>query len=490
VGVQPLTTADPRSVDRYRLLGRLGAGGMGRVFLALAPGGGLVAVKLVHQQFADDDRFRRRFRTEVDAACSVDGAWTAAVVDAGPGAPVPWLATAYVPGPTLDSAVRRFGPLSEDVVLGLAAGLTAALREIHRAGLIHRDLKPGNVLLAADGPRVIDFGITRAVEDARGVTATGFVIGSPGFTAPEHVQGREPTTAADVFSLGATLFFAATGREPFREASTAATLFRVVHGEADLQLLPSRLRALIGACLAKEPRQRPTAERLLDMIGVQPARGAWLPQPLRDLIHRQGADAAALRAAAHAAPPRPTLVAPVPSPRPRPPRRGLWTGVAVGLALVTGTVGVALSGATGGLGRTTAAATTSTTTTTTTTPPPVADERPVSRPSLEQMTVPMALIGTWSGTVVPKDSDGTPQAVRVTLVDGAHGERVGRLTTTRTGCTADLVLRSVRIGKITVEPDGDDCGTGASTVLELKDGQVRHRSSDPRWEGTLRRVPG
>ncbi|WP_199442364.1 serine/threonine-protein kinase [Umezawaea beigongshangensis] len=486
--MQPLTTADPRSVDRYRVLGRLGAGGMGRVLLALAPDGGLVAVKLVHQQFADDDRFRRRFRTEVAAACSVDGAWTAAVVDAGPAAPVPWLATAYVPGPTLDSAVRRFGPLGEDVVLGLAAGLTAALREIHRAGLIHRDLKPGNVLLAADGPRVIDFGITRAVEESRGVTATGFVIGSPGFAAPEHVQGRELTIAADVFSLGATLFFAATGREPFREASTAATLFRLVHGEADLQLLPSRLRAVIGACLAKEPEQRPTTERLLGLIGVQPARGAWLPQPLRDLIRRQGADAAALRAAAH--PPRPTLIAPVPSPRRRSPRRGLWTGAAVALALVTGTAGVALTGVPGGLGRTTAEATTGTTTPGATTTPPVADERPVTRPSLEQMTVPMGLIGTWSGTVVPDGSGGTPQAIRITLVDGAHGERVGRLTTTRTGCTVDLVLRSVRVGRITVEPDGDDCGTGTSTVLELRDGQVRHRSSDPLWEGTLRRVPG
>ncbi|MFD0055858.1 LamG-like jellyroll fold domain-containing protein [Streptomyces sp. NPDC127168] len=258
---------DPRSVGEYRLLGRLGVGGMGRVFLGRSPGGRLVAVKVVHAELLRRPEFRDRFRREVQAARMVSGAFTAPVVDADPDAPLPWLVTSYIAGPSLERAVADQGPFDPRAVLALAAGLAEALVSIHAAHLVHRDLKPSNVLLAEDGPRVIDFGIVRSV-DADSITGTGHMAGSPGFMSPEQVNGDEVTWASDVFCLGAVLAFAATGANPFGGGPTPALLYRVVHNAPDVDpVTDPALRALIADCLAKDPARRPTPREILARIG-------------------------------------------------------------------------------------------------------------------------------------------------------------------------------------------------------------------------------
>jgi serine/threonine protein kinase len=220
-----------------------------------------------------------RFSREVAAARRVSGLFTAAVVDADADGPVPWLATAYVPGPSLSDAVRRHGALPAASVLALAAGLAEGLAAIHAAGLIHRDLKPSNVLLAEDGPRVIDFGISRAAE-ATALTHADLVIGSPGFMSPEQAEGRETGAPSDVFSFGAVLAFAATGAGPFGAGSTAALVYRVVHGSPDLHQVPAEVRSLAERCLAKDPSQRPTTTELLAELDGADLAAGWLPAPI------------------------------------------------------------------------------------------------------------------------------------------------------------------------------------------------------------------
>jgi serine/threonine protein kinase len=277
--VRPLQPADPQVIGPYRLLGQLGGGGMGQVFLGLSAGGRLVAVKVIRAELAADPEFRARFRREIAAAHKVSGLFTAAVVDADVDGPVPWLATAYVAGPSLAQAVSEHGPLPVASVLALAAGLAESLTAIHAAGVVHRDLKPSNVLLAVDGPRVIDFGISRAAE-ATSMTRAGFVMGSPGFMSPEQAEGRDVGPPSDMFSLGAVLAFAAAGDGPFGGGSTAALVYRVVHSPAGLDHVPDEVRPLAERCLAKDPSHRPTAAELLAGIGaVQPAAG-WLPEPI------------------------------------------------------------------------------------------------------------------------------------------------------------------------------------------------------------------
>jgi Protein kinase domain len=277
--VQELQGGDPRRIGPYRLAGRLGAGGMGMVFAARSAGGRAVAVKVIRAELAGDPEFRVRFSREVAAARSVSGLFTAPVVDADVDGPVPWLATAYVPGPSLSDAVREHGPLPAASVLALAAGLAEGLNAIHAAGLIHRDLKPSNVLLAEDGPRIIDFGISRAAE-ATALTHADLVIGSPGFMSPEQAEGRETGPPSDVFSFGAVLAFAATGRGPFGAGSTAALVYRVVHGPPDLDGVPAEVRPLAGRCLAKDPSQRPTTARLLAELDGAGLAAGWLPMPI------------------------------------------------------------------------------------------------------------------------------------------------------------------------------------------------------------------
>jgi outer membrane protein assembly factor BamB len=293
----PLTADDPRQVGEFRLHARLGAGGMGRVFLGHSPGGRAVAVKVVHPHLARDTAFVDRFRREVDAAQAVNGSYAAPVVAAGPDDDPPWLATAYVSGPSLQEVVTAQsisgGPLPEGAVLKLAAGLAEALRAIHDCGLVHRDLKPGNVLLADDGPRVIDFGIARAL-DGTVLTSAESVLGTPSFMSPEQAEGLPAGPPSDVFSLGGVLYFAATGENPFGTGHPAVMLYRIVHAEPDLDRLPPRLRDLIAACMAKDPERRPTPEELsaalMDVVPPGDSPAAFWPAPVARLIrdHQAG----------------------------------------------------------------------------------------------------------------------------------------------------------------------------------------------------------
>ncbi|MFI1161793.1 PQQ-binding-like beta-propeller repeat protein [Streptomyces sioyaensis] len=256
----------PEYAGQYRLEARLGSGGMGVVHLARSSSGLTLAVKVVHAEFAQDPEFRGRFRQEVAAARRVSGAFTAPVVDADPDAELPWMATLHIPGPSLSDHVKRNGPMVPGEVRQLAAGLAEALRDIHRAGVVHRDLKPGNVLLAADGPKVIDFGISRP-SDSEMRTETGKLIGTPPFMAPEQFQRpREVGPAADVFALGSVLVHAATGRGPFDSESPYLVAYQVVHDEADLAGVPEELAPLIEGCLAKDPADRPTPDALMELL--------------------------------------------------------------------------------------------------------------------------------------------------------------------------------------------------------------------------------
>lgn len=297
---QPLTLddRDPRQLGRFRVLGLLGEGGMSRVFLGCSANGQVVAIKVIRTVYAGDPEFRARFSHEAAAVAKVSGRYTAQVVDADTGGAVPWLAVAYVAGPSLAEASTAVGgPLPLPSVRRLGLGLAEALQAIHAAGVVHRDLKPSNVLLAADGPRVIDFGIARAAEGTQ-LTRTGMIVGSPGFMAPEQVTGAAVGPATDVFALGAVLAFAATGNCPFGEGRTEALAYRVVHGEPMLDDLPSSLREVVTACLAKDPRQRPDPSRVIASLTALPtaesqAGGSWIPDPVGGLIHQHQAVASA-----------------------------------------------------------------------------------------------------------------------------------------------------------------------------------------------------
>ena len=281
--VKTLQPGDPQRVGRYQLLGRLGAGGMGQVFLGQSPGGRLVAVKLIRAELAADPEFRARFAREVAAARHVSGIFTAPVVDADPDAPQPWLVTAYVPGPSLADAVDGQGPLPLSSVLTLAAGLAEGLGAIHAEGMVHRDLKPSNVLLASDGPRIIDFGISRAA-DATALTRADLVIGSPGFMSPEQALGQDVGPASDIFSLGAVLAFASLGEGPFGGGTATALLYRVVHDRPATANLTGRIRPVVERCLAKDPRARPTTDQLLTELGAVESAVNWLPQPVAETL--------------------------------------------------------------------------------------------------------------------------------------------------------------------------------------------------------------
>ncbi|MFJ8430669.1 serine/threonine-protein kinase [Kitasatospora sp. NPDC094019] len=289
---QELTPDDPREVGGYRLYARLGAGGMGRVYLSYTPGGRPVALKVVRPELAEDPEFRARFAQEVASARRIHGLFTAQLVDAGVDAATPWLATTYVPGPSLQQVVQRFGPLPERTVLLLIAGIAEALQAIHATGVVHRDLKPANVLIAPDGPRVIDFGIARAA-DAGALTGTGLRIGSPAYMAPEQATGRPATPATDVYALGALAVQVATGAPPFGDGPDPATLYRTVHEEPDLGAVPEGLRGLLLGCLAKRPEDRPTTAEVIAAVREHPAVAGhlrfgedWLPHPLTSQITR------------------------------------------------------------------------------------------------------------------------------------------------------------------------------------------------------------
>lgn len=287
--MHPLDPGEPTAIGPYRLLGRLGSGGMGRVYLGRSSGGRTVAVKVVHPHFALDEEFRARFRREVDAARRVGGDWTAPVLDADPEAAVPWVATGYAAGPSLAEAVRDLSPLPTHSVRVLVAGLAEALTHVHGLGLVHRDVKPSNVLLTMDGPRLIDFGIARATDGTASLTSTGVSVGSPGYMSPEQILGMGVAGSADVFSLGAVLVFAATGVSPFPGDSSASLLYKVVE-EPELGPLEGDLRELAQRCLAKDPGARPAPEEIARRLAPSGADGlvaaGWLPGPLVERVSR------------------------------------------------------------------------------------------------------------------------------------------------------------------------------------------------------------
>ncbi|MEV2279446.1 WD40 repeat domain-containing serine/threonine protein kinase [Nocardiopsis sp. NPDC049922] len=292
--MEPLDPDDPRELGRYRLLRRIGEGGMGIVFLAIptdGDGDDLAAVKAIRPEYAGDGEFRARFTSEVDLARRVRGPYTARVLDADTDSPTPWLATEYVPGPALHQAVRENGPFPEKSLLALAAGLTEALSAIHSVGLIHRDLKPSNVLLASRGPQVIDFGIARAT-DATALTRTGQTLGTPAYMSPEQATGADLDVRSDLFAFGGVLLFAATGRAPFGTGDPAALLYRVVNQPPDLNELPETLVPLVTACLAKNPDDRPdldtvTAQLINTVLPRNEDAHAteWLPKAIATTIH-------------------------------------------------------------------------------------------------------------------------------------------------------------------------------------------------------------
>lgn len=290
--MRPLRPADPSAIAGYRLLGRLGSGGMGVVYLARTAGGGLAALKLILAEHAADPGFRERFRREARVAERITGRWVVRVLGSDPEARAPWLATEFVPGPSLAEAVGLHGALPEPTVRALGARLADALTGMHEAGLVHRDVKPGNVLLALDGPRLIDFGIARSA-GATALTATDAMIGTPGYLAPEQarVTGTDEVgPPSDVFSLGCVLAYAATGRRPFGTGGVAAVVYRTVHEEPDLDDVPRALLPLVTACLAKDPADRPTAAEVRASLG--PADGSaddWLPPGLPALIAERSA---------------------------------------------------------------------------------------------------------------------------------------------------------------------------------------------------------
>ncbi|MYQ39764.1 Serine/threonine protein kinase [Streptomyces sp. LamerLS-316] len=294
---QPLAGDDPATIAGYRIAAKLGAGGMGKVYLSYTPGGRPVAIKVIRPEFGEDAEFRRRFAQEVQSAQRVQGLFTAPVIDADTKGAQPWLATAYVPGPSLADAVAAHGALPVQAVLLLIAGMAEALHVIHGAGIVHRDLKPSNVLLAADGPRVIDFGIAYAA-DATSLTGSGVTIGTPSFMAPEQAAGRKVTPATDIFALGQVAAYAATGNPAFGEGTSHGVLYRIVHEEPDLSAVPERLKELVTRCLTKDPAGRPSIAEIIELCRTANAETVlrrpedWLPAPVAaDITVRAAAPA-------------------------------------------------------------------------------------------------------------------------------------------------------------------------------------------------------
>lgn len=309
---QPLHADDPAVVGGYRLAAVLGSGGMGKVYLSHTPGGRPIAIKVIRPEFSEDPEFRRRFQQEVRAAERVQGLYTAPVIDSDTEGARPWLATAYVPGPSLAHAVARHGALPVRSVLLLTVGVAEALHVIHGAGIVHRDLKPANVLLASDGPRVIDFGIARAA-DSTALTSTGVSVGTPAFMAPEQASAGTVTPATDVFALGQIAAFSAIGASVFGDGPSHAVLYRIVHEDPDLSALPEQLRPVVTRCLSRDPADRPSLTEIIELCNAAseaPLRQGedWLPRAVAGSITER----LRLPAPAPTPTPTPTEVSPQP----------------------------------------------------------------------------------------------------------------------------------------------------------------------------------
>ncbi|MFI6638891.1 serine/threonine-protein kinase [Streptomyces sp. NPDC050504] len=430
-------------MGEYTLIGRLGVGGMGQVFLGRDEAGRVAAVKVVRAELADDPEFRARFRQEVAALHRVGGEWTAPVLGADTGAAAPWVATEYVPGPSLQQVVESgYGPLPEATLHSLAGRLARALRAVHGAGLVHRDLKPSNILLTVDGPRIIDFGIARALDTVAGSlrTSTGVVLGSPGFMSPEQVRGQRVTPATDVFSLGSVLTYAATGRLPFGSAEVGAhaLMFRIAEEEADLTGVPDSLLGLVTSCLAKDADGRPTAGQLAAWTRTD-AAVPWLSAELLADLGRLAARMLTART--------PPQGSPAPT---RPKRR--WVPVVAGAvalaAVATGTALVLRNGGekergTGGApARSSSAA------------DPTAPGRGAA--------VPRELLGAWEG-VLKGDPEMPKRVLRLELAQGGPGEKIASYIETggRLQCTGRAAL-------VFADADGLVVGKGLVTAAMPK----------------------
>jgi serine/threonine protein kinase len=320
--VNPLKADDPKRVGVYRLLGRLGEGGMGLVFLGETPGGRKVAVKVIHPVYASDQDFRERFAREVAAARDVGGFHTAAVVDADPAGDPPWMVTSYIPGPSLTAAVREQGPFTLQAVRELGAALAEGLAAIHKCGLVHRDFKPSNIIMAVDGPRIIDFGVAKSVSQATLTPAGVIQPGTPEYMSPEHLGDGSMDARSDVFSLGSVLVFAATGHGPFDAADSTAIMGRIRYLPANLSGLPDELRDIISACLAKDPAGRPALAELLTQLSgsAGPAPAGPSPASAAPAVDDRAPDT--MRPVPQAAPP-PRLGPDEPAERAQPAYMGL-----------------------------------------------------------------------------------------------------------------------------------------------------------------------
>ncbi|MGJ5759389.1 serine/threonine-protein kinase [Streptomyces galbus] len=478
--MQPLGADEPVVVGPYRLLGRLGAGGMGRVYLGRSAGGRTVAVKIVHPHFALDEEFRARFRREVDAARRVGGAWTAPVLDADPDAAVPWVATAYAAGPSLAAAVGPHGqPLPGHTVRVLGAGLAEALTAVHDLGLVHRDVKPSNVLLTMDGPLLIDFGIARATDGTASLTSTGVSVGSPGYMAPEQILGRGASGAADVFSLGAVLAYAAAGAPPFRGDTSAALLYKVVHEQPELgELAPGELRDVVEACLAKDPAARPTpaeaARRLAPQGAARLVTAGWLPGPLVEQVGRSAVQLLNLEAAATGPGAAPTASGPVG-----------FDGVAVeSVESVEPVESVASDPATATGGRGTDPAADLAAAHGTFGPAPV---MPGSRTSAD---APAGPPGGGASTVVPAPRGDRPGKVSVTVAagvapgDGGRGRRLScTVALAVAGALAAVTLGSAVVFDLVPGDDRDSGAAGAQSSPPAADTGTPGASTGPSGPG-------
>ncbi|MFA1547736.1 serine/threonine-protein kinase [Actinomadura chokoriensis] len=466
---------DPRSAGPYRLIARLGAGGMGRVFLGRSQRGRTVAVKLVHPELMREPATRRRFRHEVEAARKVGGEWTAAVLDADTESDAPWVATAYVPGPGLKDVVESHGPLPEPSVLALAAGLARALNGVHGNDLIHRDVKPSNVLITIDGPRLIDFGIARSAEVGLG-TRSGGIIGSPGFMSPEQVRGRPLTPASDVFSLGAVLAFAATGRPPFGDGGVHARMFRIASEPADLGGLDGPVRDLVERCLAKDPAARPALDDLLVGPLADPPGGAWLPA---EVTAELGRHAAQLLEVEEPREPSPVPGAPAalpaatsPGPAPGDTRGGLPGRRKMPFYLGAGaaaTVVVLVSGLPFALLRDQDAG---------------ARDGGGAAASGTARDVPLGMLGTWEGRSEAFDGP-SARLQRITIRRGTVGEQVADLHTATADalCEYEGVLKeggsTIRLNTQLVRSFRSRCADRVEVVLTLEAGKVRWKGPGP-----------
>lgn len=453
----PLTPDDPPQAGRYTLRARLGAGGMGRVYLAFSPGGRALAIKVIRPEHAENEEFRRRFQQEVTAARRVQGLYTAPVVDADPNAPLPWLATAYVPGPSLRHAVAEHGPLPLPTVFRLLAGVAEGLTAVHAAGIIHRDLTPANVLLAEDGPRVIDFGIAHAAE-ATSLTRTGLKIGTPAYMAPEQIRGQAATFATDVHSLGNLAVFAATGHPAFGEGNEEAMLYRIVYEPPDLTDCPPEVRAIAQRCLAKEPGERPSLVEIMEYSRAQ-THGqtmrlamSWLPNDSYTTYSPSGYQPRPATMVATAPP-----VVTYPPPVWPAPRQQRWSASA-GIAVTLGVIGVVAALVFLGLAASGAFSNSAT-------PPQTSEQAPVG--TTEESTTT-----EQNTTTADTTSDGPDGGTSLDLAEGdcvsaqANGQRYTALQRVQCGTTqSDLILAMT-------SADANGCAAHQYLRIGAPDGSV------------------